>query len=135
MALAHQGSSAGAYRWVDDQGKVRYGDRTPSKDEAKPIEVESAPAPDDDGRRVKSRRLTAAVESNRNREKAQAAQTEAEIARREHSCEVARHHVALYQRVNKIFRVGADGGKKYLSAEERDQALTHARSLVNRWCK
>ncbi len=137
MALAHQGLSAGVYRWVDDQGKVHYGDRPPSKDKAKSIEVESAPAPEpDDGeRRAKTRRLLDAMESERNREKEQAAQDKAEKARRERNCEVARRHVTLYQRANKISRVGADGERTYLSDEERDQALTHARSLVDRWCK
>ncbi len=136
IALAQQGLSAGVYRWVDDQGKVHYGDRPPSEDKAKPIELESAPVPepDDDERRAKTRRLLDAMESERNREKEQAAQAKAEKARRERNCQVARRHVALYQRANKISRVGAEGERTYLSDEERDQALTHARSLVDRWC-
>lgn len=137
ISLAQQGSSAGVYRWVDDQGKVHYGDRPPSKDKATPIELESAPAPapDDHERKAKTQRLLDAMESERNREKEQAAQARAVKARRERNCEVARRHVTLYQRANKISRVGADGERTYLSDEERDQALTHARSLVDRWCK
>lgn len=137
MALAHQGVSAGVYRWVDDEGKVHYGDRPPGKDKATPIELESAPAPDpdDDERRAKTRRLLDAMESKRDRENEQAAQAKADKARRERNCEIARRHVTLYQRANQISRVGADGERTYLSDEERDQALTHARSLVDRWCK
>lgn len=137
ISLAQQGSSAGVYRWVDDQGKVHYGDRPPSKDKARPIEMESAPAPapDDHERRARTRRLLDAMESERDREKKQAAQAKAEKTRRERNCEVARRHVTLYQRANKISRVGADGNRIYLSDEERDQALTHARSQVDSWCK
>ncbi|MDX1528801.1 MAG: DUF4124 domain-containing protein [Gammaproteobacteria bacterium] len=137
ISLAQQGSSAGVYRWVDDQGKVHYGDRPPSKDKARSIEIESAPAPapDDHERRAKTRRLLDAMESERNREKEQAAQAKAEQARRERNCEVARRHVTLYQRANKISRVGAEGKRTYLSDEERNQALIHAQSLVDRWCK
>ena len=137
MAFFHPILNAGAYRWVDEQGKVHYGDRPPSKNKATPVELRPAPPPgrDDGERRAKTRRLLDALESERKREKQQAAKAEAEKAHGERNCKTARRRVALFQRAGKISRAGPDGERTYLSDEERDQALAHARSLVARWCK
>lgn len=131
------GLAAGVYRWVDEQGKVHYGDRPPKKAASTPIEIESAPvpAPDDDERRRKTRRLLDAMESERDRDKQEAAQARADKARQETNCRSARRRVELYQRANNISRRGPDGERTYLSEKEREQALAQARSLVDRWCK
>ncbi len=131
------GLAAGVYRWVDEQGKVHYGDRPPKKEASTPIEIESAPvpAPDDDERRRKTRRLLEAIESERDRNKQEEAQAKADKARQETNCRSARRRVELFQRANNISRRGPDGERTYLDEKEREQALAQARSLVDRWCK
>lgn len=52
-----------------------------------------------------------ALETDRDRDKKQAAKAEAEDAQRERNCHNARRQVALYQRANGIFGRGPDGDK------------------------
>lgn len=131
------GLAAGVYRWVDEGGDVHYGDRPPGKEGAMRIEIEAAPAPapEDARRRAKTQRLLDALQSERNRQQAEAAQANADKARRERNCQAARRRVALYQRANNVSRRGSDGERVYLSDEERAQALAQARTIVGQWCR
>ncbi len=137
MTIFQAGFAAGVYRWVDGHGKVHYGDRPPSNEESTRIEVKSAPepVPEDRQRRMRTRRLLDALESERDREKQEAVQAKAEKARQESNCQTARRQVALYQRANNISRPGPDGERSYLSDEERSQVLARARVRVDQWCK
>lgn len=137
MAVPQTGLAAGVYRWLDEDGKVHYGDKPPSKEESTPVEIKSAPAPrpEDSERRVKTRRLLDALESEREREKHEAAQATAEKAHQQSNCQSARRQLRLYQRANSIFRQGPEGERIYLSDEERGQALARARALKREWCK
>ena len=128
--------AAGVYRWVDEQGRVHYGDRPPSEKESTRIEIEAppTPAPGDGERREKTQRLLDAMESERDRDKQKAAQAEAEKARREQNCQRARQQAALYQQANALFRRGPDGERIYLSDDEREQGLVRTQALVDQWC-
>lgn len=129
--------AAGVYRWVDEQGKVHYGDRPPSQADSSPVKIEAAPtpAPEDAHRRAKTQRLLEAIESERARDQADAVRAEAEQARKTRNCRAAREHVTIYERANSVSRRGPDGQRLYLSDEERAQALSRARALVDYWCK
>lgn len=131
------GLAAGIYRWLGEDGKVHYGDKPPSKEDSTPIEIKSAPAPrpEDGERRVKTQRLLGALESQREREKQEAAQASAEQALQQSNCQSARRQLDLYQRANGIFRPGPEGERIYLSDEERGQALARARAVIGEWCK
>jgi hypothetical protein len=137
MAVLQARLAAGVYRWLGEDGKVHYGDKPPSTEESTPVEIESAPAPppDDGERRVKTQRLLDALESEREREKHEAAQARAEKARQQGNCQSARRQLGLCQRANSIFRPGPEGERIYLSDEERGQALARARALIREWCK
>lgn len=126
----------GVYRWVDEQGEVHYGDRLPSAEESTRLKIKSAPvpAPGDDERRARTRRLLDAFESERERNKQKAAQAKAEKVRREQNCQSARRQVTLVERANGMFVRGPDGKRSYLNDKERDLALERARGLVDRWC-
>jgi len=129
--------AAGVYRWVDEQGKVHYGDRPPGEANFAPVEIEAAPtpAPENERRKAKTQRLLDALESERAQAQAKAAQAEAEQARKARNCEAARRQVAFYERANSLFRRGPDGKRLYLSDEERARTQSQARSLVDKWCK
>ncbi len=137
FTLAQAVLAAGVYRWVDEQGKVHYGDRPPSEANSTSVEVEAAPipSPENERRRAKTQRLLDAMESERARAQAKAAQAKAEQARQASNCEAARKNVAFYERANSVFRRGPDGERLYLSDEERARAQSQARALVDQWCK
>jgi hypothetical protein len=85
------------YRWVDEHGTMHAGHRPSSEKESKRIETEpaSSPAREDGARRSKAQRLLDALESERHREKQNAAQAEADEARRERSRQSTRRGAAL----------------------------------------
>ncbi len=120
--------AAGVYRWVDEQGKVHYGDRPPSEAKSTPLEIEAAPTPSPENkrRRAKIQRLLNATEPGPAR-----AQAEAEQARKARNCETARRKVAFYERANSLFRLGPDGERLYSSDKDPVRARSQTRALVD----
>ena len=137
FTLCQTTTAAGVYRWVDDQGKVHYGDRPPSKKDSTEVEVKDtpAPAPEDAARRAKTRRLLDAIATERDRKEQATAKAEADQAKQEHNCRRARRQVEFYERANTLFRQGADGERDYLSETERSEVLGKARQMVIKWCR
>lgn len=128
--------ASGVYKWVDEQGKVHYGDRPPGTVEPAEVEIGRAPAPstDDADRREKTRRLLDAIESEREQEKKEAARTEARSAQRKRNCALAKRRMEILERGNTISVTGEDGERQYLDDDQRALALSQAKELVREWC-
>lgn len=136
LVAVSSAAADGVYKWVDEQGKVHYGDRPPADAAANQVEIEDRPAPsgDDAARREKARRLLNAIETERAQNKAAAAREQARSARRERNCAIAKRRVDILQRANSVSITGDDGQRRYLDDEERAAALVRARKLVQDWC-
>lgn len=129
-------TASGVYKWVDDQGKVHYGDRPPAAAKPTEVEIEKKPVPSatDTGRQEKTQRLLDAIESDREREKKAAAREAAISAQRKRNCAIAKRRVEILERANNVSTSGDDGERKYLNDNERASAMKQARQLVREWC-
>lgn len=142
---------AQAYKWVDENGHVEYGDRPPAGAKVTPLtNIAPPPAPaapaapaKGDAKSAKKGPLTPAQQELEFRRRMKAAQDAAAKADRERhaaqekkeNCENARQTLRTLQSGQRIVRVDSKGERYYISDEQRAQDAARARTAVNQWCK
>lgn len=136
--LAAAAGHAQVYRWVDEQGKVHYGERPPSGAKASPVEDKlaappgtSSPkaAPDSSQQERDFQRRRMEREQKEAREQKAAGKTKAE-------CERARLRLAQLRDSRRITAgVNEKGERQYLNDTERAQAIGSQEAAVARACR
>lgn len=151
-ALAVGTAHAQAYKWVDKNGHVEYGDRPPAGVKVTPLgRVAPPPAPPTpaaasatgDAKNAKKGPLTPAQQELEFRRRMKAAQDAAAKADRERqaaeekkqNCENARQTLRTLQSGQRIARVDSKGERYYISDSQRAQDTDRARTAVSQWCK
>ncbi|MES9955753.1 MAG: DUF4124 domain-containing protein [Sedimenticola sp.] len=134
-------SVAGVYRWVDEDGRVHFGDRPPVS-EAKEVEIrEQTPAstvaprgaavPID--RRKRQQRMLDVYREEREAKKEAKAKAAAEKQERATRCAYARDRLKSYEGAV-IYEPRPDGSRRFLSDSEREREVARVRQAVKRWC-
>lgn len=152
-SLAFTGTAAAQYKWVDQNGRIQYGDTPPvgagsstvrpsspvprteatqdeAGDEAKknPTKKDKAPATMAEKEAdFRKRRLDADAE----REKQAQAQQKAD--QRRDNCARARENVRVLE-TGRVARMNAKGERHYLDDAQLAQEMVKARHLVQDWC-
>ena len=138
------GAAAQAYRWVDKDGKVMYGDTPPPGVQARPLGGASAgpaagdPAakdatpgvltPAEQEQEFQKRRL----EADKAAQKAAAADRNLET--KAENCRRAREALATLQGGQRILRTNAQGEQYYLEDDARAAEIQRAQQAVQDWC-
>ncbi len=135
--LAH--AQKEVYRWVDQDGKVIYSD-VPLDPDAQPTGLtyqSTSPG------QVAARQQQATTQLARAEEQAgmdaeqaeETAQKRQEAARqREIGCAAARKRLDTYTTAPRLYENLPDGGRRYLTDDEIDQARASAMDDVTAWC-
>jgi len=142
------GASAQLYRWVDQDGKVRYSDTPPVGVKAttlKPPPGSSAPDPaeaDAAAKGAKKGPLTPVereaeyrkrqADAQKGREKEDQAQRDLEAKR--DNCTRAKESLAALESGQRVSRYTAEGERYYLDDAQRAPEIGRARESVNSWC-
>ncbi|MET0681117.1 MAG: DUF4124 domain-containing protein [Burkholderiales bacterium] len=129
---------AQVYRWVDEQGKVHYGERPPRSAKATPVEdklaappgtaaPKAAPDASQQERDFQRRRMEREQKEAREQKAAEKAKQQ---------CERERTRLAQLRNVRRI-SAGADekGNLRYLSEGERADAIAAQEAAVARACR
>ena len=103
---------AGVYKWVDENGKVHYGDQPKASQPTVEMNIDdTTPAPsfsdDNLSREEKRERLLQAMEEDR----------------------------LHYERANSLYRLDKDGNRVYMSDGERASATKNLRAKINKYCR
>lgn len=134
-------ANAEIYRWVDENGKMQFGDRAPKQRDAEKMAIEAkAPArrqsaPDTRQRLETQQRLLEQMEKERDQRQRKAAKTKRENQKREKYCAQARHDVGYYESSSLLYREKANGEREYLNDAERAEQIRQSHAAVKRWCK
>ena len=136
VVLGAAAAHAQVYRWVDEQGKVHYGERPPSGAKATPVEGKlAAPpgapkaAPDAAQQEREFQRRRIEREQAEGRE-----QTAAEKAKQQ--CERDRSRLAQLRSARRVSGgVDEKGNLRYLSDAERADAIASQEAAVARTCR
>lgn len=121
------------YKWVDEKGRVHYGEKPPAGAKAAPLRGEASPAqgkprpPEDFSRQEGDFR------ERQNRQRLQEDHEAQEAQANQVRCENARAQLENTERFRLYRREG--GEKVYYSEAERARELERLRGLVARYCR
>jgi len=124
------------YKWMDEQGRVHYGDRPLANstemeiDNAKKSNVKISQSREESRQRL----LNAYDEDNKRKaeEKAKSKNQKKELARR---CSRSKDRLKSYERARYLYTVDKDGNRIAMSNEERDKATSRVKKNINKYCK
>ncbi|MBS0336009.1 MAG: DUF4124 domain-containing protein [Proteobacteria bacterium] len=155
LALACGLAQAQAYRWVDKDGKVRYGDFPPAGIKATPLKAPAggaapapapAPAAGKDGAPAKDAKkgpLTPAEQEQAYRErqlkakeaKEKADKEQAEAEQNKQACASAQEGLRGYERGGRISSINAQGETVFLDDDQRAARMEQMRKVISETCK
>lgn len=142
-ALAFSAAAAAqTYKWVDQDGKVRYGDTPPPGVKATPLRPPpgpiSSPSPaSQDGKKDKPLTPEAAFQKRqmeRSEAEQKAAKEKDDAERKRANCESAQSRLRLLQSGARVATVDAQGERVFISDEERARDLERTQKAVNEAC-
>jgi Domain of unknown function (DUF4124) len=137
-------ASAQQYKWVDKDGKVRYGDVPPPGANATRLRAptpSSSPAPSAAAKKDAGGKALSPEEAYRQRQEAarkdadKQAQADQEKALNQENCSRARESLAALESGQRISRTDAKGERYYLEDAQIAQEAGRARELVKQYCK
>lgn len=142
-ALLAFGASAFAqqYKWVDKDGRVRYGDVPPPGVQARPLRpppaVSAPPAAPDAKAPLSTAEKDAEFrkrqeEALKEREKQEIASRDA--AAKKENCARAQEYLRTLQSGQRITRTDAKGERVFLEDSQIAQETAQARQAVQQWC-
>lgn len=139
------GAAAQAYRWVDKDGKVRYGDTPPPGVQARPLQggAGAAPSAGDPAAKDTTKGPQTAAEKEQEFQKrrleAQKAEQKAATAAKDQqikdeNCRRAQESLATLESGRRIQRTNAQGEPYYLEDDARAAETQRAQRSVQEWC-
>lgn len=127
---------ADAYKWIDEEGKVHYGDQR-GAGAAESVKLKASPAPDPayEARQLRQQKLLETYAENRKEKQLKVAQAKKEMETRKQNCAIAQGQLSSYEHAAYLYKYDKDGNRIILSDEEHAKARQAAKDAVNQWCK
>ena len=133
LSLLFAGAAAAQqYKWVDKDGKVRYGDVPPPGIKATPLRAPppgTAPAA-----AVKKPDAAKKGPADAAKEREKQEQAEKDAKAKQENCGHAREALRTLESGERIARVDSKGERYYLEDAQHAQELASARKSVQQWC-
>jgi len=134
--------AAQAYKWIDEKGKVRYGDQPPPGVKATPLRgppPPSSPAPSSAASKSGQKPLTPEQAfQKRQQERAdaekKAAKASTEDETKRVNCQQAQAALRTLQSGQRISTTNEAGERVYLNDDERDRETVRVQQSVREWC-
>lgn len=135
--------AAQAYKWVDKDGKVRYGDQPPPGVKATPLKgppPPSSPPPSAAGSKKGSEKPLTPEQAfqKRQQERAEAEQKAAKASTEDETkrinCEQAQAALRTLQSGQRMSTTNSAGERVFLSDDERDRETVRVQQTVREWC-
>lgn len=138
LLLTSSLAEAGVYKWVDEQGRVHYGDK-PISTGADELTIKDQPAPNPSAastsRKEKQQQFLRAREDERKEKQQAAAEEKQKRAEAKRKCERAERDYKKYHNAGSIYIKGKDGEREHLSFKEREAYEASIAAEVKKWCK
>lgn len=133
-------ADAGVYKWVDENGKVHYGDQPVASQPSVEMNVDdSSPAPSSGGdvlsRAEKRERLLQSMEEDRLEKKEQREKQKAQREKNKRKCNRYRDRMRHYQRASALYNLDQQGNRVYISEAERARATRNLQANINKYCR
>ena len=134
--LAAVAAHAQVYRWVDEQGRVHYGEVPPAGAKASPVEDKPAAPPGASKAAPDAAQQERDFQRRRKEREQQEAREREAAAKAKQQCERERDRLAQLRTVRRI-PAGVDekGDRRYMSDAERADAMGSQEAAVARACR
>ncbi len=137
--LAPTGAAAEVYKWVDEDGKVHYGDAPPTQGNSATIRTDPPPsdtAVDQSRNRLDTLREQAAVlnKEREEREKKKEANEQEKTEQRQR-CLQAKNDLRVAEFDGRVFHWDEQGNRVYLEDDERAAKRARAQKEVDTYCR
>ena len=131
------------YKWVDQDGKVRYGDTPPAGVQATPLRppasAPAAPAP-------AAKKGGSSIELNpeaafrkrqqeRQEQEAKSAKERADAETKRVNCEQSQASLRSLESGQRLSTINAEGERVFIDDEARAKQIERTQRAVNDWCK
>jgi hypothetical protein len=132
---------AGVYKWVDENGKVHYGDQPKATQPAVEIDIEdtavTVPAfgGDDLSRDEKRERLLEAMQEDRIEKQEMLEQQKAIREQNRRKCNSYRDRMRHYERASGLYKLDDNGDRVYMSDVDRARATKDLRAKISKYCR
>ena len=140
-ALLAASGFAQQYKWVDKDGKVRYGDMPPPGVRATPLRPPSGAAAPSAAAGKKDEKALTPEQAFQKRQKdqqdqaAKADKASADAETRRVNCELARANLRQLQSGERMATTNAAGERVYLDDAQRAKDTARVQQAVSDWCK
>ncbi|HXM83700.1 MAG TPA: DUF4124 domain-containing protein [Burkholderiales bacterium] len=135
-------ATAQQYKWVDQDGKVRYGDTPPPGVQATPLKppagAPAAPAPAAKKDAAKDLSPEAAFrkrQQERQEGEEKSAKERADAESKRVNCEQSQASLRTLQSGARVATTNAAGERIFIDDEERAKEIERTQRAVNEWCK
>lgn len=125
------------YKWVDEEGRVHYGDKPKEQAETISIKDQSPSAedvPDGSPRREHQQRVLKSMQMERERKQELREQERTAAQEAKQRCAEARERLSDINSAGFLYRKDAQGERVIFTDEERAQATAQAEAAVKRYC-
>ena len=126
------------YKWVDDEGRVHYGDR--GNKAAQEMDIDDSTDSEkqnnsDQLRDDKRRRVVNAMEEDRLQKKEQREKNRVQRQKKQMACARHKDRLRQYERSSGIYRLDSKGNRAYMSNEGRDKTISQLRRKIKKTCR
>ncbi len=144
LCLCSFNLSAGVYRWVDENGRVQFGDRPPQTADVKEVKIKSTPKPTSSAsdqkattpasRLEKQQRLLDAFREEREAKQQKIRERDKKKAKKKQNCTYARDQLRVYKNSSSLYDLNSDGTRRTLSDEEYKKAIGNLKRDIQKYC-
>ncbi|UCB55602.1 MAG: DUF4124 domain-containing protein [Thiotrichales bacterium] len=132
--------NASVYKWVDENGKVHYGDQPQARQPAVEMNIDdTAPIPsgtdDSLSRAEKRERLLQSMEEDRIEKQEQREKQKALNEQNRKKCNRYRDRMRHYQRASGLYRLDNNGNRVYMSDADRSRATKNLQAKISKYCR
>lgn len=132
-------ASAEVYRWVDGQGRVCYSDRPAENAQlvsvaSRPTNREKLATRTENERAQRAQVASSEAQQRADQEAANAVQQDVDKSR-EQQCKDAQARYKTAIESQRLYRIGKDGERQYLTDAELTEARVNSKKAVNELCR
>ncbi len=141
LIAASHAHAVTVYKWVDEHGRVHFSDQ-PRGNSIETLQLRSGArygnealqkkVPESGPETAAAQAAPAKAQTPSPAEARRAAKEKRKLRRR--NCRIARENLAHDERISRMYRVGADGERIWLTEAERDAVIEKGRREVKKWC-
>lgn len=130
-------TAGGVYKWVDENGRVHYGEHPPTASQAQELQLKQDTSQGigmEQERQQQQERLLRAFDEERAQKETEQQKAKEEKAKRKRYCAQARDNLRTYRDASRLYDLDSQGNRRILSDAEQAATIKKAEEDVRRWC-